>query len=164
MYLALLILSTVGNGLMAGLFCSFSNFMMKALADLPPAEGARAMQSINRVILNPPFFAVFFGTAALSLVAVVLGVRNLGNPSAAWALAGGAAYVLGCFAVTAAGNVPLNDKLEAVDADSEEGQALWADYLVRWTWLNHLRSAATLFSTAAFTIAAYYAGRAVALQ
>ncbi len=153
--LLFLVASTVGNGLMAGLFCSFSNFMMKALAELPPAEGARAMQSINRVIQNPPFFAVFFGTAVLGLVAVVLGVRNLGDPSAAWALAGGAAYLAGCFAVTAAGNVPLNNKLEAADADSEEGAALWADYLIRWTRLNHVRSVATLFSTAAFTLAAY---------
>ena len=43
---------------------------MKALARLPSAQGIAAMQSINVVVLNPLFFAVFFGTAAICVVLV----------------------------------------------------------------------------------------------
>jgi uncharacterized membrane protein len=53
--------AAVGSGLVAGIFFAFSNFVMKALARVPPAQGIAAMQSINVVVLNRWFFAVFFG-------------------------------------------------------------------------------------------------------
>ena len=72
--LALMLLSALGSGLMAGLFFIFSVTIMDALGRLPPAQGIAAMQSINVVILSPIFFAVFFGTAALCLVLAVWSV------------------------------------------------------------------------------------------
>ncbi|WP_246131827.1 hypothetical protein [Pistricoccus aurantiacus] len=53
--LILLIAATLGSGLIAGLFCVFSNFMMRALARIPTPAGIAAMQAINRAILNPAF-------------------------------------------------------------------------------------------------------------
>ena len=38
-----LIFSCVGSGMMAGLFVSFSTFMMKALSSLERSKGVRAM-------------------------------------------------------------------------------------------------------------------------
>ena len=52
--------AAVGSGVVAGIFFAFSNFVMKALARVPPAQGIAAMQSINVVVLNRWFFAVFF--------------------------------------------------------------------------------------------------------
>ena len=49
----------LGSGLVAGIFFAFSNFVMKALGCVPPAQGIAAMQSINAVVLNRWFFAVF---------------------------------------------------------------------------------------------------------
>ena len=49
---ALTFVGAIGCGLMAGLFCAFSNFVMKALASLPPDKGIAAMQSINVTIIN----------------------------------------------------------------------------------------------------------------
>ena len=50
-----LVVSCVGSGMMAGLFASFSTFMMKALGSLERSEGVRAMQAINRLIVRPSF-------------------------------------------------------------------------------------------------------------
>ena len=159
--LALLVIAALGSGLMAGLFCAFSNFVMRALSSIPPAKGISAMQSINVVIINPPFLAVFAGTAGLSLAAVVMGVMNFGVAAYTWALVGGAIYLAGCFAVTAMFNVPLNNMLAVVDADGQEAVDVWNDYLRRWTRWNHLRSMATLVSTTAFLVAIYHAKMAV---
>src|ERR1044071_5696034 len=54
----------LGCGLIAGVFFAFSAFVMKALARLSPVQGISAMQSINVVVINPVFLAVFLGTAA----------------------------------------------------------------------------------------------------
>ena len=59
-----LVVSCVGSGMMAGLFASFSTFMMKALGSLERSEGVRAMQAINRLIVRPSFLLVFMGTAS----------------------------------------------------------------------------------------------------
>ena len=66
--LAFTVLAALGSGLVAGLFFGFSTAVMKALARLPPAQGMKAMQDINVVILNPVFLAVFMGTALISAV------------------------------------------------------------------------------------------------
>ena len=149
----LLLVTTVGSGLMAGLFCSFSCFMMQALGSLPPAKGAAAMQAINEKILTPSFLSVFMGTTALSIAMIILGVMNLGSTPHICALVGGASYFFGCFVVTPAKNIPLNDRLAAVDAESPEGAEVWAEYLRVWTRWNHVRSAATLVSTTVLSCA-----------
>ncbi len=64
--------AALGSGLIAGTFFVFSAAIMTALGRLPPQEGIRAMQSINRVILNPIFLGVFLGTGVLSAVIIVL--------------------------------------------------------------------------------------------
>ena len=51
--------ATLGCGLMAGLFFTFSNFVMKGLGNLSPVKGIAAMQSINLAVLNPLFLTIF---------------------------------------------------------------------------------------------------------
>ncbi len=70
MNLLMLIIGTVallGSALIGGVFFTFSNFVMKALARVPSAEGIAVMQSINVVVINPSFMGAFMGTAVLSL-------------------------------------------------------------------------------------------------
>jgi uncharacterized membrane protein len=67
----LIVVSALGSGLVGGIFFAFSNFVMKALARVPPAQGVAAMQSINVVALNRWFFAVFFGTAVCCLALAI---------------------------------------------------------------------------------------------
>ena len=153
----MLIAACVGSGMMAGLFCAFSSFMMKALSSLSDSNGIKAMQAINRFIVAPAFLLVFLGTAVLCAISARL-VWNVSGTTQLTATAA-AIYIVGCVFSTIAFNVPLNNQLEAVDSASEEGRLLWSRYLVRWTRWNHVRSAATLISTVllALTIANPYA-------
>jgi uncharacterized membrane protein len=136
----LAVLTLLGSALIGGIFFIFSNTIMKSLAQRPAAEGMAVMQAINRVIINPGFLAVFMGTAVLSLVLAVRVVLGDFGGGGSWLVIGAAAYFVGTFGVTIVGNVPLNNGLEKADPESEEGQAVWAGYLRRWTRLNTLRT------------------------
>ena len=98
---------------------------MKALSQLPAAQGIAAMQRINVVVLNPLFLALFVGTAALSLLCVVAGFFPWGETRSMLLLAAGLAYSVGSFGVTAAFNVPRNERLARMDAASDEAAAWW---------------------------------------
>ena len=58
-------MALLGSALVGGIFFAFSSFIMKALADVPSAEGIGAMQSINVVVINRSFLGAFSGTAVL---------------------------------------------------------------------------------------------------
>jgi uncharacterized membrane protein len=151
--------TALGCGLVAGVFFAFSTFVMKALAQLPSAQGIAAMQSINVVVINPWFMAAFLGTA---LACTVLGVASLfmwHRPGAAYLLVGCLLYVIGSFVVTMLFNVPRNDALAAVDPASADGANLWAAYVTGWTAWNHVRTAAALAATALLTAAIYLQAR-----
>lgn len=145
--------ATLGCGLMAGLFFTFSVFVMQALAALPAAQGMAAMKSINVVILNPLFLLVFLGTAAVSVYAVVFALRHGEEPGRVFLLAGGLLYLAGSLIVTMAFNVPMNDALASANAATPEGVRVWTNYLSVWTAWNHVRTAASLAATAAFALA-----------
>ena len=66
----------VGVMVIGGSIFAFSTFIMASLKQLPDQEGIRAMQQINESVFTPWFMAPFFGTAALSLVAVVIATSN----------------------------------------------------------------------------------------
>lgn len=150
---ALAILAALGSGLMAGTFFAFSTFVMKGLGRLPAAQGIAAMQSINVTVLNPWFFAAFFGTALLCLAVGLLALIDWSGRGSALLLAGSLLYPLGTIGVTMVGNVPLNTALAAVAAGSSEGASLWTRYLATWTAWNHVRTVAPLAAMAAFMLA-----------
>lgn len=149
----LIFLAAIGNGLMAGLFFTFSNSVMPALSRLEPAQGMAAMNHINALIQNPLFLSIFLGTAVLALllaIAALLGWTSY----PIWVLAGAALYLVGNIAVTIGINVPMNDALAAATPDSAQGAQLWATYLDRWVFWNHVRAAACTGALAAFIAAA----------
>jgi uncharacterized membrane protein len=148
----LTLLSALGSGLIAGAFFAFSTFVMKALARLQPPQGIAAMQSINIVVINPWFLAVFVGTAVACLVLAISSLFLWHQPGAGYLLAGSLLYVLGTFVVTMVFNVPRNDALAAVDPVSAEGARLWTTYLSSWTAWNHVRTAAALAAAALLTL------------
>lgn len=146
-------LAALGAGLVAGIFFAFSAFIMTALGRIPAERGISAMQSINVVVLNPMFFLVFFGTAALALVLAIAALVVWPESGARYLFAGSLLYLLGTIFVTIAFNVPLNNELAAVKPASAEGTGVWTRYLSAWTAWNHLRTAASLAAAAAFILA-----------
>jgi uncharacterized membrane protein len=146
----LLFLLALGAGLIAGAFFAFSSFVMTALGRLPAAQGIAAMQSINIVVINPVFLGVFIGTAILALPVAGLALFHFALPGMSQVLTGCLLYLLGCFGVTAARNVPLNNALAPLPADSAEAAQLWARYLKDWVMWNHVRTAASLAAGGSF--------------
>ena len=142
----------LGSALVGGIFFTFSSFVMKALARVPPAEGISAMQAINVVVLNPSFLGVFIGTAVVSLGAAGLAVAGWGRPSAPFFLGGALFYLAGTFLVTGLGNVPLNNQLAAVSATDPAALDVWERYLSRWTMWNHVRTAAAMVAALLYTL------------
>jgi uncharacterized membrane protein len=147
------LLSALGCGLIAGVFFSFSSFVMKSLVELPPTRCIAAMQSINVVVINRWFMSVFFGTAIICLVLAILSVFRWQTPGAGYRLIGSLLYLLGTILVTIVCNVPLNDSLAAVDPTRANAAQAWAHSVTTWTAWNHLRTIAALAAAAAFTAA-----------
>ncbi|MBM0105543.1 DUF1772 domain-containing protein [Steroidobacter sp. S1-65] len=149
-WIALLVLATVGSGLVGGLFFVFSNTVMRAFDRLPAAHAVAAMNSINRVILNPGFFLVFFGTALLCVVILIGQPSQTGGRSGAMALAGAVLYLVGSIGVTMVFNVPLNNKLASLTPAASDMETQWPAYRGPWTRWNHVRAVACLLAAAAF--------------
>ncbi|EKF20670.1 DUF1772 domain-containing protein [Nitratireductor pacificus] len=152
-FLVLTLLATLSAGLMAGFFFTFSNSVMQALARVPVSAGIQTMQALNVTVLNPLFFAGFFGTALLGILLGVMAVLNWTVPGSAYLVAGGALYMVGVFLVTVIFNVPMNEALGTVDPASVQGAEMWRDYLSRWVAWNHVRTLASFATFAAFAMA-----------
>ena len=149
----LLWFSAIGCGLVAGLFFAFSTFIMPALAKIAPAHGISSMQSINSTILRSLFMPVFFGTTLASAVLAVAALTQWGHAGALSTFLGALIYILGMFICTVAFNVPLNNQLAAVSAQSDEALPVWSRYLSRWTRWNHVRTIASTVACSLFIAA-----------
>lgn len=137
---ALLWIAAISVGIMAGVYFTFSAFVMKSLDEIEAPAGMLAMQAINRIIVKSSFLPIFFGSTLACAVLIVLVLVEPSANGAKWILIGSALYVAGMFVVTVAGNVPLNNRLEATDARGSEGADMWTLYLRRWTVWNHVRT------------------------
>lgn len=145
---ALTLLFALGSGLIGGVFFAFSTFVMKALAQLPAAQGVRAMQRINVVVLESAFLAVFIGTTIVACACGIIAVFAWSGPRSPLLLVAGAAYVVGTFGVTLRLNVPRNQRLAELDADAPAATDYWPVYLREWLLWNHVRTAASILAAA----------------
>ena len=153
--LPLIHFAALSSALSAGIFFAFSTFVMKALAQQPPAQGIATMQSINITVINPWFMTAFFGPVVPCLFLTISALRQWDQPVAIYWLAGSLLYLIGTIGVTIAGNIPLNDALAIVSPNSAEGTTLWAKYLTNWTFWNHVRTAAAFLAAVVFTVSLY---------
>lgn len=150
---ALLWFSALGCGVLAGLFFAFSAFIMRALGRLPPAAGIAAMNAINDALLRSLFMPLFLGTTLSAAAMAVVGILQWNQPRAAAMFCGAVIHVGGKFACTMFIEVPQNNTLQRVDADSAAALPVWQRYLVRWTAWNHLRTLSCVAACALFVAA-----------
>ncbi len=142
--------TAVAAAVMSGIFFAFSSFIVTALGNLHPAEGIKAMQRINVDVFCWSFSLLFFGIPLAALILGVYAVLNWTQPHAIYFLIGSVTYLLGCFLVTAVGNVPLNDSLARLDAGEQSADAQWRKYLAAWIRWNHVRAAACMIACIVF--------------
>lgn len=159
MFQGILIATTLASGLVAGVFLTFSDFVMRSLGQTTPAAGIAAMQQINRAVYRSQFMVLLIGLSIVAMALVVIGLTLPIPGLGLWLLGGAASYILGVMTVTGGKNVPMNKRLDIADPDDTRFQSYWSHYLHSWTRWNHLRTLASVLATlcylaAALTIAA----------
>lgn len=155
LFLWLTFLAALGCGLAAGVFFTFSTFVMEGLGRLPVAVGVAAMQSINITAVGFALMALLFGTALVCVISAVWAVLSFDGGTSALILAASALYLVGGIGVTIIFNVPLNDALASVEPGN--AGALWREYLTNWVAWNHVRTITAVIATMLYMIAIYRA-------
>ena len=147
----------VAYAAIGGVFLAFSDFIMRSFDLVRNQAGIETMQVLNVEIIRSGFMVLFMGLAILSLVIVVYATVNLGGTVRLLLTGAGLSYLVGVFVVTAAGNVPLNNRLAAMDPSTAQTLAFWKQtYMTRWVNLNSLRTLAC-FLASGLTLAALVA-------
>ena len=130
-------------GIMAGIFFTWSNAVKPGIGKLSDIEYLRALQAMNRVILNKAFIGIFLG-AVIAVTVVPIAHFKLFPDNIFWLfIITLATYWIGVFGVTVLGNVPLNELLDEINLESitlEEIKALRTSIEVKWNNLNLIRS------------------------
>lgn len=145
---ATLVAATIAMGLLAGLFYGFAVAVMPGLGRAEGRTLVDTMQQINVAILNPWFFLSFLGAPVLTAVAAALHLRADGRAVLPWVLAALALYGVG-FVITVAGNIPLNDALDAAGPPARIADLAQVREHFELTWVRW-NIARTVASTGAF--------------
>ncbi|WP_298340825.1 anthrone oxygenase family protein [uncultured Algibacter sp.] len=101
------------NALSTGFFFAWSVSVILGTKKVGDFTYLESMQSINKEILNPAFFIVFFGSLIMLVMSASMQFNN--KPMFGLVLASAIIYLIGTFGITAFGNVPLNNELEALN-------------------------------------------------
>jgi len=141
---SILLINCLLVGLASGIFLAFSLAVSPGLAQLKDDSYVRAMQYINRVILNPAFYLLFIGPVLLLPVSCFL---LYGGPAFWLTIAATVLYLGGMFILTIAGNVPLNDKLDKVEGDAKAYKAGRLAFEKPWDRLHAIRTVAGILSS-----------------
>jgi len=142
-------ISLILTGLSAGLFYAWSVSVIPGTQKIDDLSYLNTMQSINREILNPAFFLVFFGS--LLALACSTYFTYSGSTKGFWfLLIATLTYLIGTIGVTGLGNVPLNNKLETLNIKElslKEIAEFRQHFESRW---NKLHTYRMLFSVLSF--------------
>ncbi|MDL5200925.1 anthrone oxygenase family protein [Streptomyces sp. ALI-76-A] len=152
-YFVLTLVGVLGTGLVAGVFCGFSTFVMRGLAALPPSRGVAAMQAINVTAVRPAFMLVFTGSAVVCVVIAVVTFVLWPDEGTAELLVGSGLYLFGVFGLTVVANVPRNNALARMEPDTPEAAAYWPTYVREWTMWNHVRTIASAAAAVFYVLA-----------
>ena len=130
------------TGLMAGIFFTWSNAVKPGIGKLGDIEYLRALQSMNRVILNNAFRIIFLG-AIIAVALVPVFYFNLYPKNIFWLFVFTLViYWIGVFGVTVSGNIPLNEILDKTNLESitlEEIKTLRKSIELKWNNYNLIR-------------------------
>ena len=149
------------TGIMAGIFFTWSNAVMPGIGKLDDLEFLQALKSMNRVILNNAFMAVFGG--AMIAVFLLPVFHFTSSPKALfWFYVGTfLLYAVGVFGVTVGGNVPLNELLDGTNLDITsvpEIKALRETIESRWNSLNLIRTVCSILTFGGLIVSCFLWG------
>ena len=130
----------VSSALVAGVFLSFSDFVMSGLAQTDGVGGIDAMQQINKTVFGSVFLTTFLLMVPATVSFAVYAWLNVDGVTQIFIIAAAAIYLPAVFLVTVVGNVPMNEQLASLSSGSLEAETYWSTYVRVWTWWNHART------------------------
>ena len=140
--------SVVLTGLSAGFFYAWSVSVIPGTKKIEDPAYLETMQNINRAILNPAFFLIFFGSILFLSISSILEFHT--NKVTFWLLVTSSIfYLIGTVGVTGLGNVPLNDQLaalELVNVNADKMAEFRKFYESNWNRLHTIRTAFAVLS------------------
>jgi len=142
-----LFITVLLNALSAGLFFAWSVSVILGTKKVGDYTYLESMQSINREILNPLFFAVFFGSVITLFLSGILHYSD--KAMFGLLIASAMVYLIGTFGVTAFGNVPLNNELESLkisELHMSELKHFRSYYESKWNRYHTIRTIANMVS------------------
>jgi uncharacterized membrane protein len=138
--------ATVLTGLAAGFFYAYADSIRHGLGHTDDPTYVRSFQAINEHVRSPVFMLVFAGPLILLGTAAAVSARDTRSTAAMLAVAA-IVYLVGVVGVTAAGNLPLNDKLALATTTTQSNAATARqEFENRWNNLNLVRTVSSLLS------------------
>lgn len=140
--------AVVFTGLSAGLFYAWTVSVIPGTKKISDINYLETMQSINKEILNPAFFLIFFGPLILLFISSFSEYYN-DKMIFGFVLAALITYLTGTFGVTVFGNVPLNnqlEKLELVELGRNKLSKFRNIYELKWNKYHYYRTAFSVLS------------------
>ncbi len=146
-----LILAAFLCSLVAGFVFAFAFVVMPGIKSLDNREFIRAFQVMDGIIQNnqPIFVLVWVGSIVAVVASSVLGFWQLDGAGRLLMIFAALAYLFGVQLSTFTINVPLNNKLQALNVDAMNATAQEAarrDFEPRW---NRWNSSRTVFASLA---------------
>lgn len=140
-----LIFATLFTSLVAGLLFVFAVVVMPGIKHLSDREFIRAFQVMDGVIQNnhPLFVIVWVGSVLTLIAAAVFGMWQLDGVARITLLLATVVYVVGVQLPTLVVNVPLNNRLQTLDAsaaDSAMQKQARNEFEPRWNAWNAFRT------------------------
>jgi len=152
--LAILAAAVIMCGMIAGFFLTFSDFLMRSLKLAKTTAGIEVMQIINREVWKSITIFMLWGMVALSVALGGYASLQLNGPLLAWVISGSTTYVLGMLLVSYAFNIPMNNRLDALELSTPAAATYWHDnYVDRWVFWNYVRAIASATAAICFFMA-----------
>jgi uncharacterized membrane protein len=151
------LLGIIITGLSAGLFYGWVVSVIPGTKKLSDQAYLETMQTINKEILNPGFFIIFFGALILLIASAYFRYAVKIDQVFYLTLAATILYGVGVIGITMIGNVPLNNMIEAIDLSAstpEDYQNARAAYEAKWNSFNLMRTISAIASFILILIAA----------
>ncbi len=149
--------AVVLTGLSAGLFYAWSVSVIPGTQKIADTTYLETMQSINRAILNPAFFFIFFGSVLFLSLSSIYQFHS-GKVTFWLLLISSITYLIGTVGVTALGNVPLNDQLDLLklgEMSSDKLAEFRKFYESNWNQLHVVRTVCAVISFLLSVIAVF---------
>lgn len=153
----LLIITTLLVAITSGILYGYACSVNPGLGKLRDVEYLKAMQEINRAIINPWFMICFMGPIIFYPVSAFLIFRQEGiGQLFIFVALSGVIYFIGVFLVTGAGNVPLNETLDHIQVatlSQEQAKVSRNAFEIPWNTLHLIRTIASVASLVLLLIA-----------